>query len=116
MSSNSQAEASPKRSLGSRTGTVEGVSHLYVFEPGWRTSIKRGSHREFCHSQAPGQDFYHRLQDGEIYLHQGEEKLCLSCASRRGILCNEPRGLRNPIDISLADSAELPTFRPDDNL
>jgi hypothetical protein len=94
--------------------TSTGVAaRLFVFEPGWRVSIKRGSHREFCYQMAPGQDYYHRLQDGELYLHHHEEKLCLACAVRRGLISFEPRRLRNPIDPSLADSSELPVFAPD---
>jgi hypothetical protein len=89
---------------------------LYVFEPAWRVSIKRGSHREFCFVMAPGQDYYHRLLDGEVYLYHGDEKLCLSCACRRGIVAFEPRRLRNPIDPSLADSSELPVFDSDSEL
>lgn len=80
---------------------------LYVFEPGWRVSIKRGSTREFCYQMAPGQDYYHRLNDGELYLHHHEERLCLACAMRRGLIAFEPRRLRNPIDPSLADSSEF---------
>ncbi len=89
------------------------ASRLYVFEAGWRVSIKRGSHREFCYQMAPGQDYYHRLFDGEIYLQHHDEKLCLACATRRGLIAFEPRGLRNPIDPSLADSSELPVFDSD---
>lgn len=91
----------------------EPLPRLYIFEPGWRVTVKRGNHREFCHIMAPGQDFYHRLLDGEIYLTHGDERLCLSCAARQGIISFEPRRLRNPIDVSLADSSELPVFDPD---
>jgi hypothetical protein len=86
------------------------ATRLFVFEPGWRISIKRGSHREFCYQMAPGQDYYHRLLDGEIYVHHHDEKLCLACAIRRGLVAFEPRKLRNPIDPALADSSELPVF------
>jgi len=86
------------------------ATRLYVFEPGWRVSIKRDSSREFCHAMAPGQDYYHRLLDGELYLHHGDERLCLACATRRGVIAFGPRQLRNPIDHSLADSSELPVF------
>jgi hypothetical protein len=89
------------------------LPRLYVFEGGWRVNVKRGNHREFCHLMAPGQDFYHRLLDGEIYVSNGDEQLCLSCAVRHGIIAFEPRRLRNPIDISLADSSDLPEFDPD---
>jgi hypothetical protein len=91
----------------------ESPPKLYVFEPGWRVSIKHGSHREFCYMMAPGQDYYHRLLDGELYLHHGDERLCLSCAARRGIITYEPKRLRNPIDPSLADLSDLPIFDPD---
>ena len=30
----------------------ESPPRLYVFEAGWRVSIKRGSHREFCYMMA----------------------------------------------------------------
>jgi hypothetical protein len=95
-------------------GTVaESLPRLYVFESGWHVNIKRGNHREFCHIMAPGQDYYHRLLDGEIYLSHGEDRFCLNCAARQGIIAFEPRRLRNPIDHSLADSSELPVFAPD---
>ena len=92
---------------------VNRCPRLFVFEPGWRVSIKHGSHREFCYVMAPGQDYYHRLLDGELFVHHGDERLCLSCATRRGLISFEPRLLRNPIDYSLADSSELPVFEPD---
>ena len=60
------------------------VRRLFVFEGGWRAGVKTGSHREFCHMMAPGQDFYHRLVDGEIFLIRDSEKVCLPCAARRG--------------------------------
>lgn len=69
-------------------------SRMYLAEPGWRIGVKAGSDREFCYMMMPGQDFYHRLLDGEIFLHRHDEKLCLACASRRGLLVSEPRRLR----------------------
>jgi hypothetical protein len=77
---------------------------LFVHEPGWRIGIKRGSHREFCYMMAPGQDYYHRLMDGELFLFHGDERLCLSCAVRRGLISFEPRRLREPARTSLDDS------------
>jgi len=76
------------------TTSRKSPSRLYVFEPGWRVSIKQGSHREFCYMMAPGQDYYHRLLDGELFLYHGDERLCLSCAVRRGIIAFEPRWSR----------------------
>ena len=67
------------------------LPRLYLREPGWRIAVKVGSEREFCYMAAPGQDYYHRLLDGEIFLAHGEEKLCLSCADRRGLLASESK-------------------------
>jgi hypothetical protein len=86
---------------------------LFVHEPGWRIEVKRGSQREFCHMMAPGQDYYHRLLDGELFLFHGDERLCISCASRRGLLSFEARQLRNPIDHSLAASSDLAVSEPE---
>jgi hypothetical protein len=70
---------------------------LFLREPGWRIAVKMGSSREFCFAVAPGQDYYHRLLDGELYAYHGEERLCLACAVRRGLLTQEPKGLRDPV-------------------
>lgn len=69
------------------------LGRLFVREPGWRVMHKAGSVKEFCYMTAPGQDHYHRLLDGEIYLQRGDEKLCLLCADRRGLLTHEPKRL-----------------------
>lgn len=73
-----------------------GAHRLFLHEPGWRVALKVGSTREFCYAMAPGQDFYHRLLDGEVYLFTSEERLCLACAERRGLLSYQPKGLRDP--------------------
>jgi hypothetical protein len=70
---------------------------LFLFEPGWGVSLKSGSEKAYCYMMAPGQDFYHRLLDGEIYFYHGDEKLCLACAQRRGLIASTPRGLREPL-------------------
>jgi hypothetical protein len=70
---------------------------LFLHEPGWTVALKLGSERVFCYQMAPGQDYYHRLLDGEIYIHHGDERLCLACAERRGLMSYEPRGLRTPV-------------------
>ncbi len=78
---------------------------MFLAEPGWRIGVKTGSDREFCYMMLPGQDFYHRLLDGEVFLHRNEEKLCLACATRRGLLLSEPKRLREVI-IPLPGHAE----------
>ena len=69
---------------------------LFIREIGWRVGHKLGSAREFCYAMAPGQEFYHRLLDGEVFVYHGDERLCLACAERRGLLAYEPKGLGRP--------------------
>lgn len=69
---------------------------LFLREPGWRISIKQGSDRLFCYLTHPEETHYHRIMDGEIYLIRDEEKICLPCAERRGLLAFEPKRLREP--------------------
>lgn len=79
---------------------------LFLYEPGWRVGLKTGSTREFCYVMAPGQDYYHRLHDGEIFLRRGDERICLACAERRGLIAYGPKGLRTLVhrDLDIDDS------------
>lgn len=82
------------------------LPRMFLHEPGWRVGMKVGSEREFCYSAAPSQDHYHRLLDGELFLYHGDEKLCMPCASRRGLLTFEPRLLRAAIAATGLDAPE----------
>lgn len=56
---------------------------LYVpHATGWEARIMDSSTREYCHSKSPGQDYFHLLLPGEIYLQYGNVKYCLNCAYR----------------------------------
>ncbi len=68
-------------------------SRLFLLESGWRISIKTDSQRAFCFMMAPGQDFYHGLLDGEIFIQRGEQRFCIACAIRRGLIALRPRRL-----------------------
>jgi hypothetical protein len=81
---------------------------MFVFERGWSIRVKTGSHRELCHMMAPGQDFYHRLGDGEVFVVQNTEKLCLACAFRRGLIAFEPKRLRDAVVPVIEDLDALP--------
>lgn len=70
---------------------------LFIHEPGWLVHLKVGSIRENCYQIAPGQDYYHRIADGEMYIIRADEKLCLACAARRGILSYEVKRMRESI-------------------
>ena len=70
---------------------------MYISEPGWQIGVKIGSQREFCYMKAPGQDFYHRLLDCEVFLQHDDERLCMACATRRGLITAQPKRLREAI-------------------
>jgi hypothetical protein len=95
----------------SRSGEPRGpaLPRLFLREPGWRVGLKAGNEREFCYATVPGQDYYHRLLEGEVYLYHGEEKLCLPCADRRGLLDHEPRRLGVPVVAAGVEQPEGPS-------
>ena len=60
----------------------------------------RAASREFCYTIAPGEDYYHRLLDGEIYLFKADEKaLPRPAPSTPGppLRCTSPKLLREPV-------------------
>jgi hypothetical protein len=81
---------------------------MFLFERGWRIGVNAGNHRSFCHVMALGQDFYHRIVDGEVFLFHNEEKLCLACAARRGLVTFEPKQLREAVVPLPADLEAIP--------
>jgi hypothetical protein len=105
-----QAQGSSQAdSLNTRGGNATGPPpRMFVFERGWNAGVKTGSTRELCHMMAPGQDFYHRLGDGEVYVYQGTEKLCLACAYRRGLIAFEPKQLRDAVVPVVEDLEGIP--------
>ena len=67
-----------------------GDSRLYLPDhEGWHAEIKRDWESEFCFTANPGENFFHSLLNGEVYLQRGNEKYCLNCATRMGILTHE---------------------------
>jgi len=66
------------------TGPVPDV-RLYVCHPeGWTAEVKQTSEKMYCYQKNPGEDYFHLIVAGEIFLRFGDEKLCLNCARRRG--------------------------------
>ena len=51
-----------------------------------QVQLMRGGEREYCFAQNPGEDFFHLLVAGEVYIQYGDEKYCLNCAMRRGMI------------------------------
>lgn len=60
---------------------------LYVPHPeGWTANIKRSSDKEYCYFKSPGEEYFHLLVIGEIYVERNGERLCLNCALRHAEL------------------------------
>jgi hypothetical protein len=58
---------------------------LYVPQhDGWTAHVKSDASREYCYLKHPGEDYFHLLTTGEIYLENNEEKFCLNCALAHG--------------------------------
>jgi hypothetical protein len=82
---------------------------LYVpHSTGWSAHIKHSGGTERCFAQHPGQDFFHLLITGEIYLENGGERFCLTCAMRRGIINRDRKFLKN--------DSPMPTIQPLDDM
>ncbi|GIX04058.1 MAG: hypothetical protein KatS3mg113_1064 [Planctomycetaceae bacterium] len=63
---------------------------LYVVHPDdWEVRLKTDSTKQYCYQKKPGQDFFHLILKGEIYLAGTDELLCLQCAFRRGIVTQD---------------------------
>jgi len=105
---NERPDFSNESALPSPDGEIEPPKRRFLFESGWRLGIKRGSTREFCYMMAPGQNFYHRLLDGEIYFAREDERICFACASRRGLITFEPKQLRDSLAAVAADLEAVP--------
>ena len=90
--------------------TIEAVPprRMFLFEPGWRVGVKTGSHREFCYMMAPGQDFYHRLLDGEVFLFRERGKALPGLRRATRPRQFEPKQLREAIVPVPADLEAIP--------
>jgi len=65
-------------------------ARLYVPDPkGWTARVKQGWEKLYCFYKQPGQDYFHQLMSGEIYLERGEEVVCLMCALRRRLITTD---------------------------
>ncbi len=63
---------------------------LYVLDgENWKAATKQGSERLYCYVQNPGEDYFHLILDGEIFLRSGDEHVCLNCALRRGLVTTD---------------------------
>ena len=56
---------------------------------GWVAVIKQTWEQEHCYLKSPGEDWFHLLANGEIYVQRGSEKYCLTCALHLNILTRD---------------------------
>lgn len=63
---------------------------------GWEAHVKPDASREYCYFKTPGDEHFHLLMIGEIYLQKGHEKCCLNCATRHGFITQERMHWQNP--------------------
>lgn len=70
----------------------DGDARLYVpGREGWSAGIKDDRSKEYCCAQIPGEEHYHLLVAGEIFLQRGTDKFCLNCALRHGYATRDRR-------------------------
>ena len=74
---------------------------VYIPEPeGWKAAIKLGWDNDYCYAKTPGQDYFHLLLNGEVYIQKEHEKFCLNCAVRLGLVTTDrlywQNGVRPP--------------------
>jgi hypothetical protein len=69
--------------------SLDDVRIYFKYAEGWSAHIKRDWMKEYCYSQNPGEDFYHVLVGGEVYVQRGTEKFCITCALRHGYVTRD---------------------------
>ena len=81
------------------SASVDNERRVYVpHYEGWTAQIKTNWDKDYCYTKTPGEDYFHLLLCGEVFLANGEERLCLNCAKRRGVITDDrlywQRGVR----------------------
>ncbi|QDT96969.1 hypothetical protein [Gimesia aquarii] len=75
-----------------QTTSTEKDARLYVpinDAENIEVSVKTSTSKEYCFSKFPGEDHFHLLMHGEIYVTNGHEMYCLDCAIRQGFLTKD---------------------------
>ena len=63
---------------------------FYIPEPKiWTARVKVDWEKEYCYAKLPGQDYLHLLLAGEIFIESRDERLCLTCALRKGVITTD---------------------------
>lgn len=87
---------------------------------GWELRVKSGA-KDYCSRRNPDEEWFHLLVDGELFLQFADEKVCLNCAFRSGLLTDDrlfwQKGHRRQRIFPLSDSdpkVDAPTDSPSD--
>ena len=65
-------------------------TRLYVPDNAdWDVHIKRDSERVYCYAKLSGEDWFHLILNGEIYVTRQHERYCLRCALRMNFLSQD---------------------------
>lgn len=76
----------PQETSASFRPAPEPDTRLYIPQhENWQARIKADTEKIYCYAKLPGEDFFHLILNGEIYLVGETEKYCLRCALRVGI-------------------------------
>jgi hypothetical protein len=85
-------DETPSESLSSNPPDEDPIPDIRLYLPeseDWGIQIKRDSERIYCYSKHPGEDWFHLILSGEIYLTRQHERFCLRCALRMGFLTKD---------------------------
>ena len=88
---------------------LDGRLYVRAFRE-WKAVVKQDFDRLYCHAKLPGEDFYHAVTGGEIYLDDGETQLCLNCAMRTGVLTTDRQHWQRetkPTEIRAVPNADV---------
>lgn len=63
---------------------------LYVQQSGLcRVVTKTDWNKEYCFLQHPGENHFHLLVHGEVFVQKADERYCLNCAFRLGLVTHD---------------------------
>lgn len=62
---------------------------VYQRDTTYVPQINLADTRMYCHAQQEGEEYYHRIALGEVYLNRDDENFCLNCGFRRGLISLE---------------------------
>ena len=81
---------------------MAGDVRIYVLDAEhFSPALQREATGRNCGRAAEGQDFFHRIATGEVYLTDGERDYCLNCAVAQGLASRTRPTLAAPQEVLL---------------